>query len=60
MGILTDYEDMINLINIIKPCRAGIIFRQREKQFEKWNDQEFIVRFRLSTNGVRFLLENIG
>lgn len=56
MGILTDDEDMKDLINMIESRRARKIFRQRENQ--KWNDQDVITRYWLSKNEVRFLLEN--
>ncbi|KAJ8968229.1 hypothetical protein NQ314_002397 [Rhamnusium bicolor] len=58
-GILSDDEDMIDLINIIDHPRAPRQFRNRENQFGKWNDVEFFQRFRVSKDTVNFVLENI-
>lgn len=57
--ILTDDEDIIELINIIDHPRAPRQFRNRENHFEKWNDMEFLTRFHSSKNSIHFILEKI-
>ncbi|KAK5649564.1 hypothetical protein RI129_000593 [Pyrocoelia pectoralis] len=56
---LTDDEDMVELINIVQRRRARKVDLNRENHFLKWSDGDFIKRFRLSKNGVRFLLDSI-
>lgn len=56
---LTDDEDMLELIDVIDRQRSRKTFREREDHFTKWNDLEFVSRFRLSKNGVRFVLDRI-
>ncbi|XP_044259845.1 putative nuclease HARBI1 [Tribolium madens] len=60
VGVLTDNEDIVELLNITRRKRARKVFRLRENHFTKWNDKEFIKRFRLSKNGVRFVLDRIS
>lgn len=55
----TDDEEMLELVDVIERQRARKEFRPRENQFLKWNDVEFMRRFRFSKDGVRFILENI-
>lgn len=45
---LTDDEDMLELVH--QNVRAPKNYRQRDNHFEKWNDTEFLQRFRLSKN----------
>ncbi|KAK9739323.1 hypothetical protein QE152_g9082 [Popillia japonica] len=52
-------EEMLELVDLIDRQRRRKVFRPRENQFEKWNDLDFIRRFRFSKDGVRFILENI-
>ncbi|KAG5895549.1 hypothetical protein JTB14_010693 [Gonioctena quinquepunctata] len=53
---LSDDEDFGQLVRIVQNDR---IFRERENHFEKWIDEEFLKRFRLSKNGARFVLNQI-
>ncbi|KAL1500732.1 hypothetical protein ABEB36_006179 [Hypothenemus hampei] len=59
---LSDDEDILELVNIelFQNVRAQKVFRIRENHFQKWNDTEFFQRFRLSKNGVRFVLTYIA
>nr|CAI5847003.1 unnamed protein product [Callosobruchus analis] len=58
-GILTDDDDMLELLDILNRRRARKRYRERINHFKKWNDEEFRQRFRLSKQGVLFVLENI-
>ncbi|KAJ8913125.1 hypothetical protein NQ315_006043 [Exocentrus adspersus] len=44
VGILTDDEDFIELIDLVVRQRRRKVFRQRENHFQNWNDTEFIKR----------------
>ncbi|KAL1492022.1 hypothetical protein ABEB36_012526 [Hypothenemus hampei] len=59
---LSDDEDILELVNIelFQNVRTQKVFRIRENHFQKWNDTEFFQRFRLSKNGVRFVLTYIA
>lgn len=59
MKYLADDEDMLELIDVIGPQRRRKVFRRRENHFLKWNDEEFVKRFRLSKKAVRFVLQQI-
>ncbi|KAG5866176.1 hypothetical protein JTB14_031028 [Gonioctena quinquepunctata] len=62
MDQLSDDEDFGQLVHIVQNdrIRRPQIFREREKNhFEKWIDEEFLKRFRLSKNGARFVLNQI-
>ncbi|XP_018578523.1 uncharacterized protein LOC108916714 [Anoplophora glabripennis] len=59
LEILSDEEDFLQLVNIIAHPRAPKTYRNRQNHFEIWNENEFIKRFRLSKNAVRFIIENI-
>ncbi|XP_031334620.1 putative nuclease HARBI1 [Photinus pyralis] len=56
---LTDDEDFLEVINIIGRRRAAKIYRHRDNHFTKWNDKEFLNRFRLSKDSVRFVIDLI-
>lgn len=60
LGILSDDEDILELVDIVGRQRARKVFRNRENHFQKWSDSEFLHRFRLTKHGVRFVLENIA
>ncbi|KAK9679368.1 DDE superfamily endonuclease [Popillia japonica] len=55
---LTDDEDFIELLNI--ELRIPRVFRERINHFEKWNDNEFKQRFRLSKPVVKFVIDKIA
>lgn len=59
LELLTDDEDMRELIDLNDGRRMRRNFRERPNHFEKWNDKEFHQRFRFSKNGVRFILNLI-
>ncbi|KAK9701963.1 DDE superfamily endonuclease [Popillia japonica] len=55
---LTDDEDFIELLNI--ELRIPRVFRERINHFEKWNDNEFKQRLRLSKPVVKFVIDKIA
>lgn len=61
LEILTDDEDILEVIDILQPrrLRRPKVYQPRTNHFEKWNDTEFLKRFRFSKNAVRFILEQI-
>lgn len=60
VGVLTDDEDLLELIDMVERRRRRKIFRQRENHFQKWRDNEFVRRFRFSKDGVQFLLNQVA
>ncbi|KAJ8980223.1 hypothetical protein NQ317_010541 [Molorchus minor] len=59
LNVLTDEEDMLELIYCLERQRKRKIFRPRENHSNKWNDSEFVRRFRLTKNAVRFVLKQM-
>lgn len=57
---LTDDEDFLELVELELFPRAVRNFRQRENHFLKWNNDEFVSRFRLSKETVQFIIQEIG
>ncbi|KAI4455638.1 hypothetical protein MML48_9g00001204 [Holotrichia oblita] len=57
---LTDDEDFLELVQHVRHPRAEHVFRERSNHYEKWNDEEFKARFRLSENVVRRIEDEIG
>lgn len=61
---LTDDEDFAEFINITEENirRKSRVFRDRPNHFEKWSDDEFFDRFRLTKPTVQDILNqlNIG
>lgn len=55
----SDDEDLFDLALIIVLARRAKIIRPRTDHFQKWLDQEFIDRFRLSTDTTLFVLDLI-
>lgn len=60
-GVLSDDEDFLELVDLIqnRHLRRPKSFQNRSNHFEKWTDDEFLKRFRLSKNGVQFVLHQI-
>ena len=56
---LTDDEDFIELVELVRRPRAQQTFRERPNHFDKWTNDEFKARFRLSKNVVRYLIIEI-
>lgn len=56
----TDDEDFNELVNLYVHPRRQRQFRVRENHFQKWNDDEFHSRFRLSKGTVRMLIDEIS
>lgn len=59
---ITEDEDFLDLVNIVQQeriIRQPQHFLRRSNHFVKWSDEEFLARFRLSKNGVRFILHRI-
>ncbi|KAL1488355.1 hypothetical protein ABEB36_014832 [Hypothenemus hampei] len=56
---LTDDKDFLFAVKNIGYERTDRTFHQRTLQFEKWNDEEFLKRFRLSKNNVKFVTDQI-
>ncbi|KAK9745404.1 DDE superfamily endonuclease [Popillia japonica] len=54
----SDDEDFIELLNI--ELRIPRVFHERINHFEKWNDNEFKQRFRLSKPLVKFVIDKIA
>lgn len=55
---ITDDEDFIELVQ--QELRAPRVFRPRENHFEKWNDEEFKDRFRVSKHVAQYLIDKIS
>lgn len=53
------YDPVLELIDDVIPDR-GYGLRPRTDHFNKWNDDEFYNRFRLSKPTVEFILQQIG
>lgn len=57
---LTDDEDFLELVNILQEGpRRRRVFRIRQNHFLQWNEQQFLMRFRLSKQTFRFILSEI-
>lgn len=56
---ITDDEDFLEFALLIQFPRNRKIIRQRPDHFEKWRDFEFLERFRLSKNTVRFIIDKL-
>lgn len=57
---LTDDEDFKNFALFVAfPRRRSRVVRQRPDHFEMWGDFEFLERFRLSKNTVRFIVDKL-
>ena len=57
---LTDDEDFVEAVEIlINARRQQKKYRNRINHFVVWNDDEFIQRFRLSKQGVRFVINQV-
>ncbi|KAJ8913058.1 hypothetical protein NQ315_006559, partial [Exocentrus adspersus] len=58
---LTDDEDFVEVINMLRNVRRRPQnYRPREDHFLSWNEEDFIKRFRLSKNGVRYIVNLIS
>ncbi|KAJ8912380.1 hypothetical protein NQ315_014748 [Exocentrus adspersus] len=58
---LTDDEDFVDIINMLRNVRRRPQnYRPREDHFLSWNEEDFIKRFRLSKNGVRYIVNLIS
>lgn len=60
MDILIDDEDFLELIEIVQHPRRPRVYRERINHFECWRDHEFIQRFRLSKETIRFVTDCIS
>ncbi|CAH2000286.1 unnamed protein product [Acanthoscelides obtectus] len=56
-GEITDDEDFLELTNIVYILRLPKTYKQRPYNFRIWNDTQFLQRFRLSKNTVRFIID---
>lgn len=64
MDIFEDFEDIdhqeiADVVNVINPERRLYTLRKRTDHFNKWDEIEFLRRFRLSKLTVSHLLEEI-
>lgn len=61
MEVFNEIEDILDneLINLVNPQRKAYTVPFREDNIDKWTDNEFLQRYRLSKNTVLRLLENI-
>lgn len=60
LGELTDDEDFVEAVEVlINARRHPKKYRDRMDHFVKWNDKEFVQRFRLSKQGVRFIINQV-
>lgn len=54
-----DDEDILEYVHMINRPRRARLVRERPNHFEKWDDQDFFARFRLSKQTVRRLVTEI-
>ncbi|KAI4455646.1 hypothetical protein MML48_9g00004124 [Holotrichia oblita] len=57
---LTDDEDFLELVNIVVHPRQPKVYRERTNEFNKWSDEEFRDRFRLSKPVVEYVINEIA
>ncbi|KAI4468974.1 hypothetical protein MML48_2g00018845 [Holotrichia oblita] len=57
---LTDDEDFLELVNIVMHPRQPKVYRERTNEFNKWSDEEFRDRFRLSKPVVEYVINEIA
>lgn len=55
----TDDEDFNELLNMYLHPRRQRVFRERTNHFEKWNENEFLQRFRLSQHTSALIIEEL-
>lgn len=60
MDHLTDDEDFLEVIEIVRHPRRPQVYRERPNHFEKWRDHEFMQRFRISKDSVRFVVDCVS
>ncbi|KAK9674834.1 hypothetical protein QE152_g40821 [Popillia japonica] len=57
---LSDDEDFLELVNIVMHPRQPKVYRERTNEFNKWSDEEFRNRFRLSKPVVEYVTDEIA
>ncbi|KAK9686011.1 hypothetical protein QE152_g37518 [Popillia japonica] len=57
---LPDDEDFLESVNIVMHPRQPKVYRRRTNEFNKWSDEEFRNRFRLSKPVVEYVTDEIA
>lgn len=52
-------DDFVNMAELVAFPRRAKVFRKRPDHFQVWRDEEFLNRFRLKKDTVKFILRTI-